>query len=64
MPFLGYAAEGFVGELQQQLQDVHELIVAATWLNYVHSMFTDRPVSRAPSPARSRSRAQARRIYP
>ncbi len=45
VPFLGYAAEGFVGELQQQLQDVHELIVAATWLNYVHSMFPDRTVT-------------------
>jgi Fic family protein len=41
IPFLGYAAEGFVGQLQQQLQDVHELIVEATWINYVHSMFPD-----------------------
>jgi Fic family protein len=41
VPFLGYAAEGFVGQLQQQLQDVHELIVEATWINYVHSMFPD-----------------------
>ncbi len=41
IPFLGYAAEGFVGQLQQQLNDVHELIVQATWVNYVHSMFPD-----------------------
>lgn len=41
IPFLGYAAEGFVGQLQQQLSDVHELIVQATWVNYVHSMFPD-----------------------
>lgn len=39
VPFLGYAAEGFVGELQQQLNEVHEQIVHATWLNYVHSIF-------------------------
>jgi Fic family protein len=41
IPFLDYAAEGFVGELQQQLNDVHELIVRATWINYVHSRFPD-----------------------
>jgi Fic family protein len=41
IPFLDYAAEGFVGELQQQLNDVHELIVQAIWINYVHSRFPD-----------------------
>lgn len=45
IPFLAYAAEGFVGELQQQLNDVHELIVQATWVNYVHSVFPDRTVT-------------------
>ncbi len=45
IPFLGYAAEGFVGQLQQQLQDVHELIVEAIWINYVHSMFPDRTLT-------------------
>ncbi len=45
IPFFGYAAEGFVGELQQQLNDVHELIVQATWVNYVHSMFPDRTLT-------------------
>jgi cell filamentation protein, protein adenylyltransferase len=45
VPFLAYAAEGFVGELQQQLNDVHELIVQATWVNYVHSMFPDRTLT-------------------
>jgi hypothetical protein len=39
--FLDYVAEGFVGELQQQLNDVHELIVQAIWINYVHSRFPD-----------------------
>jgi hypothetical protein len=43
--FLGYAAEGFVGQLQQQLNDVHELIVNASWVNYVHSMFPDRTLT-------------------
>lgn len=38
-PFLAYAAEGFVGELQQQLNSVHEWIVEASWTNYVHSLF-------------------------
>jgi Fic family protein len=45
IPFFGYAAEGFVGQLQQQLNDVHELIVDATWVNYVHSMFPDRTLT-------------------
>lgn len=38
-PFLTYATEGFVGELQQQLNSVHEWIVEAVWTNYVHSLF-------------------------
>lgn len=38
-PFLAYAAGGFVGELQQQLNSVHQWIVEATWTNYVHSLF-------------------------
>lgn len=41
VPFLGYAAEGFVGELQRQLEEVHEQIVRTTWLNYIHSAFPD-----------------------
>jgi Fic family protein len=45
VPFLGYAAEGFVGQLQQQLSDVHDLIVYATWVNFVHSSFPDRTVT-------------------
>jgi Fic family protein len=45
VPFLGYAAEGFVDELQQQLNEVHESIVQATWINYVHSLFPDRTVT-------------------
>lgn len=38
-PFLAYAAEGFVDQLQQQLNSVHEWIVEASWTNYVHSLF-------------------------
>lgn len=45
IPFLDYAAEGFVGQLQEQLNDVHDLIVNATWVNYVHSMFPDRTLT-------------------
>lgn len=45
IPFLAHAAEGFVDELQQQLNDVHELILQATWVNYVHSMFPDPTLS-------------------
>lgn len=45
VPFLDYAADGFVGQLQQQLSDVHELIVHATWVNYVHSIFSDRTLT-------------------
>lgn len=41
LPFLGYAAKGFVGELQQQLDSVHEWIVQATWTNHVHSLFRE-----------------------
>lgn len=39
IPLLGYAASGFVGELQQQLDVVHELVVQATWTNHVHSTY-------------------------
>jgi Fic family protein len=45
IPFLGYAAQGFVGELQEQLNTVHELIVQATWVNYVHSRFPSATVT-------------------
>jgi Fic family protein len=39
--FLDYAVEGFVGELQQQLDEVHGWIVEAAWINHVHSIFSD-----------------------
>lgn len=45
VPFLDYAANGFVDSLRQQLNEVHELILRATWLNYVHSMFPDRTLT-------------------
>jgi Fic family protein len=45
VPFLDYAATGFVDALQQQLNNVHEEIVRAAWLNYVHSMFPDRTLT-------------------
>jgi Fic family protein len=37
--FLDYAVEGFVGELQQQLEGVHGWILEAAWTNHVHSVF-------------------------
>lgn len=40
IPFLAYAAKGFVEQLQQQLTSVHGWILQATWTNYVHSLFT------------------------
>lgn len=39
-PLLAYAAKGFVDQLQQQLNSVHDWILQATWTNYVHSLFT------------------------
>jgi Fic family protein len=39
--FLDYAIEGFVGELQQQLEDVHGWIVEAAWTNHVHSIYSE-----------------------
>jgi Fic family protein len=39
--FLSYAIEGLVGELQQQLNEVHGWIVEAAWTNYVHTIFAD-----------------------
>jgi cell filamentation protein, protein adenylyltransferase len=39
--FLAYAVEGFVDELQQQLDEVHGWIVEAAWINHVHSIFAD-----------------------
>lgn len=41
IPLLAYAAKGFVEQLQQQLNSVHDWILRATWTNYVHSLFTD-----------------------
>lgn len=40
LPLLAYSAKGFVEQLQQQLNSVHEWILQATWTNYVHSLFT------------------------
>jgi Fic family protein len=40
-PLLAYAAKGFVDQLQQQLNSVHDWILQATWTNHVHSLFTD-----------------------
>lgn len=40
IPLLAYAAKGFVDQLQQQLDLVHDWILQATWTNYVHSLFT------------------------
>ncbi len=39
IPLLSYASKGFVDQLQQQLDQVHEWILQATWTNYVHSLF-------------------------
>jgi len=39
--FLAYAIEGFVGELQQQLDEVHGWIVEAAWINHVQSIFSE-----------------------
>jgi Fic family protein len=47
MRFLAYAVEGFVGELQQQLDEVHGWIVEAAWINHVHSIFSDAHTSTA-----------------
>lgn len=40
IPLLTYASKGFVDQLQQQLDLVHEWIHQATWTNHVHSLFT------------------------
>jgi cell filamentation protein, protein adenylyltransferase len=37
--FLLYAVEGFVGQLQSQLQIVHAVNFEAAWINYVHAQF-------------------------
>ena len=44
-PFFAYAAQGFVGELQQQLNSLHEWILEASWTNYVHSLFMEPTVT-------------------
>ena len=41
IPLLAYSAKGFVEQLQQQLNSVHDWILQATWTNYVHSLFPD-----------------------
>lgn len=44
-PFFAYAAKGFVGELQQQLNSVHEWILKASWTNYVHGLFLESTIT-------------------
>lgn len=39
-PLFAYAANGFVEQLQKQLNSVHEWILQATWTNHVHTLFT------------------------
>jgi Fic family protein len=41
--FLGYAMEGFVGELQQQLDQVHSWNFEAAWITYVHEVSDPAP---------------------
>jgi Fic family protein len=41
-PFMTYAVEGFVDQLQQQLNDVHEQVLSYAWENYAHEQFQDR----------------------
>jgi cell filamentation protein, protein adenylyltransferase len=40
-PFLVYAIEGFVDQLQEQLDQVHVQNLASTWENYIHHAFAD-----------------------
>ena len=41
-PFLSYALEGLVDQLQLQLDEVHTHILRISWENYVHERFADR----------------------
>jgi Fic family protein len=41
-PFLVYALEGLVDQLQIQLDHVHDSILQVSWENYVHEQFHDR----------------------
>lgn len=49
--FLAYAAEGFVEQLQAQLDQVHGFNFEASWTNYVHEVFAG-----ATTPATRRQR--------
>lgn len=40
--FLAYAVEGLVDQLQSQLDQVHDHILATAWENFVHESFQDR----------------------
>lgn len=50
--FLHYAAEGFVGELQQELEQVHNLIHQMAWRSYVFDTFAGEDT---PAPRRQRA---------
>jgi len=49
--FLAYAIEGFVGQLDQQLQQVHAVNFRAAWTNHVHEVFAGEST---PAPRRQR----------
>lgn len=49
--FLTYAVEGFVGEIEQQLETVRDLNFEAAWRTYVDEVFAD---ASTPAPRRQR----------
>ena len=49
--FFAYAAGGFVGQLQNELDDVHGWVLEAGWVNYVHGQFHE---ARTPATRRQR----------
>lgn len=50
--FVTYAIRGFVDGLRVQIEDVRELQLEVTWINYVHAVMNQHPSS----PARDRQR--------
>ncbi|MDR3450308.1 MAG: Fic family protein [Alphaproteobacteria bacterium] len=42
LPFLGYAIEGFVDELREQLKDVKKQQWEVAWQNYIHEVLGDK----------------------
>jgi Fic family protein len=46
MPFLGYAVQGFLDGLREQIEAIREQQLDVAWRNYVHELFKDHTLAK------------------